>query len=59
MLGKWMWAGMGGGVGGWRRGAMCVCVLWMGGGERGRAWLCVCVCVCVCVLTGMVWLALC
>ena len=51
-----MWAGMGGGVGGWRRGAMCVCAV-DGGGERG-AGLCMCVC-CVCVLTGMVWLALC
>ena len=54
-----MWAGMGGGVGGWRRGAMCVCAVDRAGGRGGggRAWLCVCVC--VCVLTGMVWLALC
>ena len=51
-----MWAGMGGGVGGWRRGAMCVCaVVW--GVKRGGQGLVVCMC--VCVLTGMVWLALC
>ena len=48
-----MWAGMGGGVGGWRRGAMRVCAVDGGGGQRGAGLGC------VCVLTGMVWLALC